>query len=47
MSTGLYALVRDASGKPKFDDINNIPAQFWALLTEQEQAQIIKERSEK
>ena len=42
-----YGLVRDKDGKPKFDNINNIPAQFWNQLNESEKAQIIKERQEK
>jgi len=41
---GLHALVRDKNGKPKFDNINNIPAGFWDLLTKSEQADIIKQR---
>ena len=42
-----HVLIRDSNGKPKFDNINNIPAQFWEVLTEPEKAQIIKERQEK
>ena len=35
-----YALVRDAEGKPKFDDINNIPEPIWEMLTEDEKEEI-------
>ena len=34
------ALVRDANGKPKFDDINNIPEEIWNQLTPVEQEEI-------
>lgn len=47
MSYSGYGLVRDKNGKPKFDNINNIPAQFWNQLTESEKTQIQKERQEK
>ena len=40
-----YALVRDKNGKPKFDNINNIPQPYWDMLTETEKQEIIKERS--
>jgi len=40
-----YLLVRDVNGKPKFDDIFNIPDQFWGALTPTEQAVIQKERA--
>ena len=33
-------LVRDKNGKPKFDDINNIPQTLWDMLTEDEQQEI-------
>ena len=39
-----YFLVRDKNGKPKFDDIHNIPDPLWDALTEAEQAEIIRER---
>ena len=35
-----YALVRDKDGRPKFDDLNNIPQQIWDMLTEDEQQEI-------
>ncbi len=35
-----YALVRDKEGRPKFNDINNIPKVFWDLLTEKEKEEI-------
>ena len=46
MGWGAYGLVRDKDGKPRFDNINNIHAGIWNLLTETEKAQIIKERQE-
>lgn len=45
--SGVYGLVRDSQGRPKFDDINNIPAQIWDMLTEDEQAEIEQQRAEK
>lgn len=44
MSQAGFFLVRDVNGKPKFDDINNIPAVFWNALTAEEKAAIIEER---
>ena len=41
-----FALVRDANGAPKFDDIFNIAPEFWSALTESEQAAIEQQRSE-
>ena len=38
------ALVRDASGKPKFNDINNIPKVFWDMLTEKEKEEVENDR---
>ena len=35
-----FGLVRDKDGKPKIDDINNIPKQIWDMLTETEQQEI-------
>lgn len=35
-----FVLVRDAKGKPKFDDINNIPEPIWNMLTPVEQEEI-------
>lgn len=35
-----FGLVRDANGKPKIDDIFNIPEPIWNLLTEDEQQEI-------
>jgi len=40
-----HFLVRDKYGVPKFDDINNIPAVWWDMLTDDEKANIIKQRS--
>lgn len=37
-------LVRDKNGKPKFDDIHNIPDCFWEMLTDKEKQEIIKQR---
>lgn len=45
--SGVYGLVRDAQGRPKFDDIFNIPAPIWDMLTEDEQADIEQQRAEK
>ena len=39
-----HFLVRDINGVPKFDDINNIPANFWNMLTAEEKAAIIDKR---
>jgi len=39
-----YGLVRDEKGRPVFDDINNIPAPIWGMLTEKEQEEIISVR---
>lgn len=39
-----HCLVRDKNGKPKFDDINNIPDVFWDLLTEDEKEDIRNDR---
>lgn len=36
----LYGLVRDKNGKPRIDDINNIPEQIWNMLTKEEQEEI-------
>lgn len=35
-----YILVRDANGKPKIDDLNNIPEPIWNMLTPVEQEEI-------
>jgi len=35
-----YGLVRDPSGKPKFDDPANIPKQLWDMLSPFERAAI-------
>jgi len=35
-----YGLVRDPSGKPKFDDPANIPQQLWDMLSPGERAAI-------
>ena len=39
-----FGLVRDEKGRPVFDDINNIPAPIWEMLTEKEQEEIINGR---
>lgn len=39
-----FFLVRDSSGKPKFDDIFNIADEFWNDLTKDEQEIILQER---
>ena len=38
--TRAYGLVRDKNGRPKFDNIRNIPASLWNMLTAQEQDEI-------
>ena len=35
-----YALVRNAEGKPKFDDIFNIPVEIWLTLADHEKREI-------
>ncbi len=35
-----FGLVRDKNGKPKIDDINNIPTQIWDMLTNKEPEEI-------
>mgnify|MGYP000713338782 CR=1 FL=1 len=47
VSTGkitAVAIVRDSNGKPKFTDINNIPAIFWNTLTKEEKEEIRNDR---
>lgn len=44
-NTGTFAIVRDKNGKPKFDDIYNIPQGFWNSLTTEEQEVIKNERN--
>jgi hypothetical protein len=39
-----YGLVRDENGKPVFDDIENIPAPIWDMLTAAEQKEIVNGR---
>ena len=36
----VFGLVRDKNGKPKFDDIFNIPEDIWNMLTPEEQEEI-------
>jgi hypothetical protein len=36
----VYALVRDKNGKPKIDDPENIPAEIWDALTDDEKLEI-------
>lgn len=38
--TRAYGLVRDKDGRPKFDNIRNIPASLWNMLSAEEQAEI-------
>jgi len=40
-----YCLVRDKQGKPKFDDIMNIPEPIWNMLTTGEKQDIKHERN--
>lgn len=42
-----YGLVRDKNGKPKFDDIDNIHPNFWAMLNKVEREDIIQQRKDK
>lgn len=37
---GLFALVRDKNGKPKFDKTDNIHPELWKLLTDEEKEEI-------
>lgn len=39
-----HGLVRDKNGVPRFDDINNIHANCWAMLKSHEKATIQQER---
>ena len=41
----VVALVRDKNGKPKFDNINNIPDYFWDQLSDTEKEDIRNERN--
>lgn len=41
-----FFLVRDSTGKPKFDDIFNIAPEFWNELTDKEREIIVQERHE-
>jgi len=36
----LFGLVRDKDGKPKIDDIHNIPEPIWNMLSKSEQQEI-------
>jgi len=36
----IVAIVRDSDGKPKFDDINNIPDVIWQALEQSEREEI-------
>jgi len=38
--TQLFGLVRDKDGKPKIDDLDNIPKPIWDMLTREEQEEI-------
>lgn len=44
--SGVYGLVRDAQGRPKFDDIFSIPPSIWDMLTDDERAEIERQRAE-
>ena len=35
-----FALVRDKNGKPRIDDIHDIPGAIWEMLTKVEQQEI-------
>ena len=35
-----YGLVRDSSGRPKFDSIQGIPPEIWRMLTADEQEEV-------
>lgn len=39
-----YAIVRDSKGNVKFDNWNNIPNEYWKLLTDADKAYILKKR---
>jgi len=43
----MFALVRDAEGRPKFDDIHNIPIEIWDSLADHEKRAIETERLER
>jgi len=36
----MYAIVRNAEGQPKFDDIFNIPLEIWDTLADHEKRAI-------
>ena len=36
----VFALVRDAEGRPKFDDVFNIPIEIWDSLADHEKRAI-------
>lgn len=36
----VFALVRDKHGKPKFKDVNDIPDNYWGMLTKTEKEEI-------
>jgi len=36
----MFGLIRDKDGKPKIDDINDIPDPIWNMLTDKEQQEI-------
>jgi hypothetical protein len=40
-----YGLVRDHNGRPVFDDIDNIDAPIWAMLTAAEKKEIMDVRN--
>jgi hypothetical protein len=40
-----WCLVRGPDGKPKFDDIFNIPKEFWDSLTDEDKRYIENERN--
>lgn len=38
-----FALVRNKDGKPRIDDIKNIPLGIWELLTDKEKQEVLKD----
>lgn len=36
----MYALVRGADGRPKFDDVFNVPIEIWDSLADHEKREI-------
>jgi len=40
-----FGIVRDPSGKPRFDDIHNIHTNHWKMLSDNEKTVIKNERA--